>query len=321
MRELKIKLGRKKTRGRYAHIYKPKGLDELYARKNLCLKVIREETYRRGNPDLRWGATSLKQATIMQNLYAQKGLAPRVYDIVKVGKDIAQVTDYLKGKLEEVDLPEDSNFIYHKPDFRYHRNNYIDGKLVDFEDIYFKDFEKYREKIRKKIVMGKATDTRFPVGYQSLEYQGGQRDTATRLKKYDIRNLQNKTVLDMGCSLGAFCRYAIDKGAKRVIGMDLPPIIKYSEMMAYLDGYFNIDFYGRDLSKITREEIKEITGLNHFDVIFYFAVSRYLGMPDWLKNCDTLYYEGHGTSEQRKREFYVKEMKTGRILRRFFWDN
>jgi len=181
--------------------------------------------------------------------------------------------------------------------------NQIGGKLVDFQGAIFKDFPAYK----KSVVEKAKTKTSFPRSerqlYQSTEYHIAKRKTKDRLKRYKFPRFEGKTVLDIGCNLGMMMREAYDLGAKRVVGIDWPDEVKVSQEMAILDGYFNLDFIGADIKKLKYEDIQKQSGIKKFNVHFFLAMEMWVGWPDWVKNCDTMYYEGHG----KKRPFEVKD--------------
>jgi len=291
VRKLDIKLGKKVAEGANTAIYLNNKLEKIYCRKNLCLKVFRYDDafWGRGFAE---GEGPILESTKVQNLMALIGLAPRVYEVVEVKGKIAQVCDYLEGDLYAVPI-SDGRFEFNKKEIKM-SYNFIDGKLVDFQAAVFVDYEGYRAKVLKEA----QELTQWPWGgrglYQSLSYCDGKRNTQERLKMLQFRDFKDKNVLDIGCNIGVFCREACRLGARRVVGLDIPKIVKIASELAILDGYFNIDFYGVDLKKMTGKKLKKLTGIDKFDIHLYLAMEDYLDWPDWVKNCKTLYYEGHG---------------------------
>ena len=291
LRKLKLTLGNLIGRGQNVEVFEVNGLSKFYGRKNLCLKVFKNSKMKWGYPGP-LGQSTIAESTIVQNLMAIRGLAPRVYDLVEVDGRVAQVTDFLKneGKMAEI---KDDRFKFidqetNKP------HNVFDGKLVDFQGAIFKDFS-----ATKKELINKAHSlTSFPRTerqlYQTTNYCGGKRNTKSRLSRYKFPSFKGKTVFDVGCNFGMMMRAASDKKAKRVVGIDWPNMVEISRQLAIIDGYFNLDFVGGDLKKLTLEQIQELTGIKRFDIHFFFAMEMWIGWPKWVKNCDTLYYEGHG---------------------------
>ena len=291
LRKLELKKGNLLGRGQNTEVFEAPGLDKLYNRKNLCLKVFKNSRTVWGYPGP-LGQSTIAESTIVQNLMAIKGLAPRVYDLVDIDGKVAQVTDYLEkeGKMGKIE-DDRFNFVNNettKP------HNCFDGKLVDFQGACFKDFS-----ATKKDLINKAHSlTSFPRTerqlYQSTKYCPGKRDTKGRLSRYKFPSFEGKTVFDIGCNFGMMMRAAHDNGALRVVGIDWPNEVDISRQLAIMDGYFNLDFVGGDLKKLTGEEVQKLTGIDKFDIHFFFAMEMWIGWPKWVKNCDTLYYEGHG---------------------------
>lgn len=291
LREINLKLGEKKGVGTNIEVYLADGLDELYGRKNLCLKIFKNSVDVWGFHGV-YGQSVIIESTVVQNLMAIRGLAPRVYDTVRINGKTAQVTDYLEG---DGGIPkiQDSRFkfVEHELDKKW---NFVAGRLVDFQGAIFRDFPEY-----KKSVIEKAkTKTSFPRTekqlYQSTKYHEAKRGTKERLKRYNFPSFKGKNVLDIGCNLGMMMRAAHDLGAKRVVGIDWPDEVEVSRELAILDGYFNLDFVGADIKSCGWGEIVKQSGISYFDVHFFLAMEHWVGWPEWVKTCDTLYYEGHG---------------------------
>lgn len=58
------------------------------------------------------------------------------------------------------------------------------------------------------------------ISYQSFEGKPGDSNSFEKLRRLRVPKLQGKSVLDIGCNEGFFCKYAIDNGASRVVGID-----------------------------------------------------------------------------------------------------
>jgi len=305
LRKLKIKIGRKQEVGSHVAIYTPAGLNRLYGRKNLCLKMFTGSKHNWGKSDS-FGKSKITESTIVQNLMAIRGLAPRVYELVDVGGKVCQVTEYLKGN-PTTDEISDDRFIFHN-DEATQPHNQIGGKLVDFQGAIFKDFHK----TKKELLNRAYTKTSFPRHemnlYQTTDYCAGKRKTKERLELYKFPDFKGKTILDIGCNLGMLMRAAYDKNAVRVVGIDWPDLVEHSRELAIMDSYFNLDFHGVDVKKRTHEEIQKITGIKQFDIHFFFAMEMWVGWPEWVKQVETLYYEGHGVV----RPFSVDHYKDGK---------
>jgi SAM-dependent methyltransferase len=298
VREVDIEIGERVAKGTYTEIYKPKEIETMYCRKNLCLKIFIDGTENWGK-DYILGYSNILESTMVQNYMADQGKAPYVYDIVKINGKYAQITEYIEGENKEGKI-EDDRFIFHKTEIT-QPHNLINGKLVDFQGAKFKDFGSLKREILYKATARINSNGASGGAYQSTQYFGGFRNTEERLKKYNFNEFKGKTVLDIGCNYGMFAREAIKQGAKRVVGIDTPEVINIARQLAITDGYFNIDYIGADIKTLTQKEITKMTGIEKFDIHLFLSMIHWVGMPDWLKNCDTLYTEGHGKERVFKR--------------------
>lgn len=291
LRKLELILGEKIGRGQNVVVYLVPGLDEFYGREGLCLKLFK-------NSKTIWGysgplgQSTIAESTIVQNLMAIRGLAPRVYDLVEVDGKTAQVTDRITGNEKPV-LIRDDRFKFIEHELK-QKHNFLGGKLLDFQGAIFKDFHS----VKKSLIDKAHSLTSFPRTerrlYQTTDYCDGKRNTKSRLSRYKFPSFKGKTIFDIGCNLGMLMREASKKKAKRVVGIDWPDMVDVSRELAILDGYFNLDFAGGNLKNLSWPEIQEKTGIDRFDIHFFFAMEMWIGWPKWAKNCDTLYYEGHG---------------------------
>ena len=298
-KKVKIKLGDIVSRGQCVDLYRPPALNRMYGRKNLCLKVFKEGVKYWGRNEI-MGVSLISESTMVQNLMAIRGLAPRVYDVIEVNGKLAQVTDFLEGKPTTNNITDD-RFKFHIAEVT-QPHNQIDGKLVDFQGAVFRNFKEYKCQLLEKA----NNSTQYPKGagglYQSTPYHGGKRNTNKRLELYEFHDFKNKVVLDVGCNLGMMCRAAFKNGAKRVVGFDWPDLVSVSRELAISDGYFNLDFYGVDLRHMDWKKIVEMSGIDKYDIILFLAMEQSLGKPSWLSKCETLLFEGHGV----KRPFFIR---------------
>jgi len=128
-----------------------KQLEDIFGRKNLCLKLFKRPATM-PLEEFCWGPHDpterlLVERVRLQNLCAACGLAPRVYEVVRIDwqgqEHFAQVTDYLRGAKNQ--LPE-IPFTVLQDRFGLHLNrwdgssqpsNFIEGQLIDFESLVF----------------------------------------------------------------------------------------------------------------------------------------------------------------------------------------
>lgn len=270
-----------------------------YGRKGLCLKVFNEPAV-----DLdvfTWSSERLLTfCTKAQNLFALRGLAPRVYDIVLLnGENWAQVTEFVGNAEPPTTSLTNKNVMV---EFRITANwdmnekNWVNGWLVDFGAFYWRDPAQHEERLKEKINKY-ATWGSNPLPYQSAFGLPSQRDMKHRVEMMKLNEVgfSGKTVLDLGCSLGLFCHDALERGAKRAVGVergDKRTDTCY-EVANWL-GYWNIDFLDLQLPA-ERKRISEETGLASFDIIYALSVDRQIGYDVWMAEMcnDVFYLEGH----------------------------
>ena len=283
-----------------------KQLEKLYCRKNLGLKVFKNPATAK-NP--RWGnGVGLHRATVIQNLCAREGLAPRVYDWVSVNDRLAQVTEYIPKDPK----PQDQRARYRKlVEFMKKYDlisvavgnsldagvrNWRGSKFVDFSHLQFADYDAYiksldtRARMRRGKLLSKA--------YQPVPELGirGSRDVPARMKNLQLDKIEweGKTVLDIGCNFGAFSRYATDAGAIRVAGVDKKGQLTF-EINNVLR-YWNMDLIaGRLPGKIK---------LPKADIVFMMAFHNYVGGLEAALSfvapvaCNLLIIESHGGEDK-----------------------
>ena len=303
-------------RGKYSHIVRGPELAAIlereYGRPDLCLKIFRDEA--KPLDEFYWGKSEgysrarimrgvlLVDCTKAQNLYARHGLAPRVYDIVLVnGENWAQVTDYIcsDGKkfswdrVDEITAIYASELIYRD----YNARNFIGSRMTDWQFAYLD--ERYEEGLISRCDKA-AWGSHAP--YQQIAGLGinGVRDTDSRIEdmRWDETDFAGATVLDTGCNLGAFCQEASDRGAKRVIGVDLPEVANVAYEVANWRGYWNMDFIGANLPS-GANKVKSICGIDTFDIVLCLAV-RYTNPARWMSSLPgrLAYFEGHARNSE-----------------------
>ena len=239
------------------------------------------------------GWSGLKEATIIQNICWYHGLAPRVYEIV--GIEIGDKKHFAQ-RIEDIShlpfcethkdaeptyeavkkLGETYGFHTEKDDVS--KRDVMGGKLVDFNTFHFTDdhLDRVKAIIRDKGHYGKTVYQSEPkMDIISTPRKTDHRIEAMKLNKIDFRG---KSVLDLGCATGAFCRYAKDRGADKVLGIDFEDVVGTdTRLAAYLIswelGYFDIEFEAQDLRKYKPEPAK---------IVLFLSMSFHIGIPDWL---------------------------------------
>ena len=304
----------------YCFIVKNDQLDDVLAegfgRDGLCLKVFKRTMEPSEKvEDFKWGKVPLVEATKVQNLFAFAGLSPRVYGIVSVNGDkLAQVTDHLSGRVGEWHahkIPElmERYGVSTKKWRDFGVRNWVDGKFVDFSEFYFEDIDNYEQSLVERAYVRKKGSNPASTAYQSVPELGikGTRDMKHRstILQLDREDFTGKTVLDLGCNLGAFCRLAYDSGAKRVVGVDRG--VELTREISNWLGYWNVDYLDLSLP-VEADQIAALNDMEAFDIVFLMAVYNYMeGDVDWIADLchHLLLFEGHGGEDVGKYEDFL----------------
>jgi len=292
------------TKGKHCFICKDKRVLNALKRKlgrenqDICLKIFYDQD-KKGN----WGDdpkdgtkknTTIKEATQIQNICWYHGLAPRVYQILKVqwqGKVCdAQVTDFVE--IKDHDTIKEAGEVYENieslgkeygwvSNFReWKSRDSVNGKFLDFQT--FNLAEDYKEKITEKYREFGTYGKKYYHNISELGLTTGPRENDNRIKWLGLDKLdfKEKEVLDLGCAGGFFDRY-IDSKEGLVIGLDnkgkgsKDPTLSTFLVNNYLEK-FNIDVYDIDLSN--GEELEDIGA----DIILLLSMTFHIGVPDYL---------------------------------------
>lgn len=82
-----------------------------------------------------------------------------------------------------------------------------------------------------------------------------------------IGNVENKTILDLGCGIGEFSRYFAENGAKKVVGIDISKrVLEYAKQNNYSK---NIEYINLDIDNLS-------TMTQKFDLVFSDIVFNYI---------------------------------------------
>ncbi len=289
-------------------------LAERYGRPRLCLKILHI------TGDI-WEGAPLVSVTQTQNLAAARGIAPRVYDIVRLQDGtLAQATDWappgvepsLRGIERLVQFLRQSEVATAKLvgpagppkwDIVTSNSNWSGDLFLDWGGLYLKYPEQYLSGLVARTsvgITGAECGKPVDVTYQPLPELGlnGQRDAQHRIDVMQLDRLdwRGKTVLDLGCNLGGFCFYAEQRGARRVVGVDRPMLAEPMREVANWLGHWNVDFVGAELAE-QAEPIRGAAGIKCFDVVFALSLCNHIGgYASWIADlcADILILEGHG---------------------------
>lgn len=280
-----------------------------YGQYGLCLKIFKQPAGEGETADsFRWGGVSLRGCVVIQNLFARAGIAPRVFDVVRVNDDrLALVTPFLppgiQPSAERVDrlrqLADDYKLGVRKNHWDVNPRNWRCGLFVDFSGFHFEDPHGYEAALVRQAHTRRGEY--IGMAYQPVDELNirGTRDMETRIKAMRLGEIDftGKTVLDIGCNLGYLCRWATEQGAWRVVGVDR--IADLTFQIANWMGDWQTDYLCLRLPDEVGG-IAEASGIREFDVVIATAVVKHLGgMAPWLRElcADLFIFEGHGTIE------------------------
>lgn len=289
--------------GSYAVVLREEALSRRYNRVGLALKLIPLGPAEHPGLAL-WDGVELGMASLVQNLLAQAGLAPRVYGLALVnGTHAAQITDYVTEGDHLPRIPDLMRTFKHLGvqtrknwDASPNRGNWRNGLFVDFSGLYLTGeavdtlvgWVHERATLKKGVPAGSA--------YQEVRALGIPGDRPSTREFPDGLPLDGMSVLDIGCNLGHFSRLAVDRGAVRVVGVDRGETALLCRFIHTLLGYWGVDVVDATLPK-------EESLLPHiaFDVAVCLSAVKYLGdaaAVPWLAHlAPTLWLEGHGDIE------------------------
>lgn len=293
---------------------------KYYGRENskkLCVKIIKNPIPNKKTAEQHlWGpspakGSPLKEALTVQNIYALYNLAPRAYGILEIQQNDKRYAAFLTEDLGHmINPPRDNSKIRPALNKIAKENQLIvfdDGRGTNVIGDKYVDFQGFRLRINyldglKKRVTGVANCGKWGP-WQNYHYIPeldikGARNLEHRIEKMELDKIhfKNQLVLDIGCSEGAFCKYASDQGAMKVVGIDLPPVAQAAAELAYYRGYFNMDFVGLDLKKESLEKVAPMGELDCFDIIFFFSMGQHVGYLKELQlmTKELLVFEGNG---------------------------
>jgi len=278
-------------------------LQQHYGRDGLCLKIFKADA--EPLSEFCWSAKSgvlLTDCTKAQNLFACQGYAPRVYDIVLVNdKHWAQVTTYVEddgGTFDRLACKADvvDHYGIRAKGGDMNDKNWIGSQMVDFQYHYLPR-ETYEPALRARATAHGQWGSR-PDPYQGIIGLGigdAQRDTTSRILAMHWHELDftGKTVLDVGCNLGAFCLEADARGARRVVGVDRPHVAETAYEAANWMGHWNVDYLGLNLPP-QADRIASTCGISTFDIILALSVKQVEPLP-WIADLcgGVCFFEGH----------------------------
>ena len=297
-------------------------LSSAYGRSGLCVKVLSGLIPQRiirvdQEKPYRYGKTDLFEATVIQNLMARRGMAPRVYGWASVNELIAQVVKFIPNEKDppaaERDargvrlqqMLEELGLVSVARDMDTGVLNWRDNKYVDFSHFNFRDYDGYLASldVRARTRRGEV----LPKAYQPVPGLNivGTRDIPARIENLRLSEIdwKGKNVMDIGCNFGAFSRYVTDAGARRVIGLDKAGELSFEINNAL--GYWNMD--------IVTTELPPKRKLPKVEIAFMMAFHNYVGGLEaalsWSAPVviNLMIVESHGGENQTECEAILKK--------------
>jgi SAM-dependent methyltransferase len=109
--------------------------------------------------------------------------------------------------------------------------------------------------------------------YQRFSNESSSSDSHQKFNSLHIQEheLQNKSILDIGCNEGYFCFKAAELGAKKVIGIDYNK--KWIKLAEERNQYDNVSFVCENVSFL------KIISSESFDIVFLFSALHYMSGP------------------------------------------
>lgn len=297
---------------------------QAFGRRGCCLKIFKRPYT---GLDMTWGdaGATIVEATIVQNMAAMRGLAPRVYGLARLCDPegpgvchVAQVTDYVVGEHGySVDLRKRLGEFQREIgfDMRWDMNlkNARGDLWTDWGFWRMSNPQRYEARLRdlatERADWGSRSDA-----YQSALGCPAQRDFVHRLEVMKLRpqHVRYRTLLDVGCNLGNFVRWAEEHGARRAWGIELPHVAEVAREVANWCRAWNADIVGVRLPKdndVMVGMIQEVAGRERFDVVLALAVERQIGYGPWMRELvrpgGYFWLEGHVPD---KRETYEERL-------------
>jgi len=308
-------------------------LNVLYGRTNrLCLRINIADEIDTWDNAKKVGLSlgqNIVDTTLIQNIYALTGLAPRVYDVVKLrftdSMHYAQVLEFLEHTTAtEALIPPSIRELIEvfgrvKGIESYgvdeNKSNYLCGKWVDFGKFTL-NREKFKEYLKDLINREGRWSEKI---YHDIPELGlkGWRHHKSRVAdfKLDTFDFKDAKVLDIGGNLGLMGRELNDRGAIRVVNLDVAGIPNVAAHLDYYLGYFNNDHI-HDCNLTTHAgrtvTLEKKTGIKKYDYLLFLAVCNHVEFrEDFSQIADTVIFEGHHftTHEEIKKllnPFYKK---------------
>jgi 2-polyprenyl-3-methyl-5-hydroxy-6-metoxy-1,4-benzoquinol methylase len=279
-----------------------------------CGELTNIKTYKWGDdpqPGKLKKNTLLWEATQIQNIAAWNGLAPKVYALDSVILDgkrypcqIVEEEEVAHDWWNGHGIDDDALLIYEQVKAlgeKYgfsavnddaNKRDATGSKLLDFQTFSF--HEPYYDFVRKSYIQDGKYGKVYYQDVPELDLKGGPRKSLDRIKTLalDKIDFEGKSVLDIGCAGGFFCRHAFDKGASYVRGVDMVQPIEAARNLANYLGKFGIDYEVADLSKGYDDE---------FDVVLFLSLIFHIKIPEAVKKAKCVVFEDNSRENRHNK--------------------
>ncbi len=270
---------------------------------------------------------SIKEKAFISNLLNLHNVAPKVYDIIKLifgdriyyafvvqhiqgntvtGKDGVTFVNYLNRVLEQtgvevLGIKEHCDF--RPPEFRNNIFSDLTGSYyVDIQN--FVMFNKmHHNKLAKTLqtVIVKDKNRFYPNKLFSCIYPNSANDENNEqldyftnlnsfLEQYKV-NLNKCSLLDIGCNLGLFIMFALNRGARWCVGIDNNEMVDTARLLLYSTGFTRFDLLAWHPREFDDATFLPVT---KYDILHYFSTEDHFRLPTGLEKLDfrILLYEG-----------------------------
>jgi hypothetical protein len=273
---------------------------------------------------------AIQEALQTASVLHQRDLGPRVYDGWSIPSDPPCVAFAMEGEPEGLDAQArqqaissleqliDSNVLRARatdwPAPANFGSVHGDAHYIGFEQLEVVDPVKQLSQlvddgVRSELHFGR--EARAGGGrylYQSIPAVGapGRRDSNRRWRRISGMlqstgsTVEDRLVLDVGCSAGMMLASALSEGAAWCLGWDMPLVARRTNQILLSLGCTRFDVFGRELPQdyaLSSDVPDRLRPKMDGCVLFYLAVRHHIGILDEVKHLpwDTLVYEGGET--------------------------
>jgi len=148
--------------------------------------------------------------------------------------------------------------------------------------------------------------------YQAIGDMEGFRSTDYRCDFMGLpSDFEGKSVLDIGCNLGAMCYASKQRGAGRVVGIDKASTLIDASSEIFDSHGYDISLINYDMNKRGVKPLLEILGEEKFDYVFALSIYHHVKDKKVLWDIinhycrDACWFEGHKRNKKEDIEKYL----------------